>query len=280
MRAGWKTGIYHPTLRRYPDAMPTTDPITPESRQSRIPLSRALWVGVATVVLIVIAVGLRIGVPIYRQQLAFRVIEAAGGCIEPVRGGPDWLRRWAGDEWMKVFDEVGYVIELSDKHVGDDEVASLAGLRSLEYLDLDRTRITDAGLPHLARLLNLRQLRLVRTRVTDAGLEHLAGMTSLEDVRLLGTAITDAGLARLARLTQLKQIDLGYTEVTDAGLAHLDGMTRLEVLGLANTSVTNASVKYLKRLTSLKELDISGTQITADGIGEIQQALPWLELIN
>src|SRR5947207_3285115 len=105
----------------------TTDAATEKPPRSRrwIPLSLQMFA--AMLLILGVAGVLRVGIPAYRQQVAFRVIEAAGGYIEPVRGGPDWLRRWAGDEWMKVFDEVGHAIELDDRHVGDAEVASLAG---------------------------------------------------------------------------------------------------------------------------------------------------------
>ncbi|MBI2824997.1 MAG: hypothetical protein HYX69_09965 [Planctomycetia bacterium] len=53
----------------------------------------------------------------------------------------------------------------------DDDLAALAALKHLKYLDLSRTTITDAGLRQLKRLARLRHLRLVGTAVTDAGVQ-------------------------------------------------------------------------------------------------------------
>ena len=50
--------------------MSATDPTLPELRRFSIRLPRPLWIGLAAIVLVVVAVGLRVGVPIYRQQVA------------------------------------------------------------------------------------------------------------------------------------------------------------------------------------------------------------------
>ena len=60
----------------------------------------------ATAVLVVVAVGLHFGFPIYRQQVAIREIERVGGSVETRDGGPEWLRDQVGAERMKLFDEV------------------------------------------------------------------------------------------------------------------------------------------------------------------------------
>jgi hypothetical protein len=43
----------------------------------------------------------------------------------------------------------------------------------LEWLNLDGTQVSDAGLVHLKRLTKLSQLNLFNTRVTDAGVNEL-----------------------------------------------------------------------------------------------------------
>src|SRR5207247_2114243 len=108
-----------------------------------------------TVVLVVAGAALRFGIPVYRQQQAIREIEALGGNVTIIEGGPDWLRVQVGDEWMKVLDDVVSV-------------------------QLDSSRITDAGLVHLMSLTKLETLDLDNTQVTDAGLEHLTWLTRLK----------------------------------------------------------------------------------------------------
>ena len=64
-------------------------------------------------------------------------------------------------------------------------------------VDLNYTKITDAGLVHLKGLASLTKLELRGTQVTDAGLEHLKDLASLTTLGLDGTKITDAGLAEI-----------------------------------------------------------------------------------
>jgi hypothetical protein len=52
-------------------------------------------------------------------------------------------------------------------------------------------------LEHVKKLSGLQWLNLDGTQVTDAGLEHLKGLTSLESLLLRGTQVTDAGVAEL-----------------------------------------------------------------------------------
>jgi hypothetical protein len=79
----------------------------------------------------------------------------------------------------------------------------------------------DAGLAHLAGLRSLQSVELGDIRVTDAGLKHLEKMTDLRDWGLFGTSVSDAGLAHLAGLRSLQSVELGDTRVTDAGVQEL-----------------------------------------------------------
>jgi hypothetical protein len=107
------------------------------------------------------------------------------------------------------------------------------GLKSLTYLDLNRSQVTDAGLKELARpdsgLAALPRLELYGTRVGDAGLKELArpdtGLKALTTLGLWSTQVTDAGLKELARpdcgLKALTSLIVYHSRVTDAGVADL-----------------------------------------------------------
>ena len=60
--------------------MSITEPhlISSEPRGPALRLPRPLWFGLAALVLVIAALGIRIGVPIYRQQAAIREIESGG----------------------------------------------------------------------------------------------------------------------------------------------------------------------------------------------------------
>lgn len=70
----------------------------------------------------------------------------------------------------------------------------------------------------LADFTNLKKLQLQGTRITDAGLGFLAELPHLQGLNLYGTAVTDAGLKAIGQLPELKQVYLWQTAVSDAGL--------------------------------------------------------------
>ncbi len=230
-----------------------TDPAMPESRRVSIQPPRPLWIGVATVVLVVIAVGLHFGLPIYRQKAAKAMIKRVGGEFRTEKGGPGWLRRQIGDERMTLLDVVEGA-QLRGKNVTDPDVAHLRGLTSLHFLALGRTQITDTGVACLRGLNGLQGLGFDGTQITDVGLLHLRGLTSLQ------------------------VLTLDDTQITDAGLAHLIDLSSLKSLSLANTAVTNSGLAHLKGLRGLRNLRIRGTRVTDSGIADLQRVLPALEI--
>ena len=76
-------------------------------------------------------------------------------------------------------------------------------MQNLEWLGLDETQITDAGLKEVAKLQKLEWLGLDETQITDAGLKEVVKLQklSMEETTLLSldrTQITDAGLKEVA----------------------------------------------------------------------------------
>jgi len=197
-------------------------PMRDETHRFGISLPRPLWIGLATLILVLVAIGLRIGVPIYQQQTAIHLIEQLGGSYESRPGGPEWLRHWLGDERMKPFDQVVVV-------------------------NLDNTEATDATMRHIGWLTNLQEFYVGSTRVTDSGLVHVRGLRNLEMLWLNSPRISDAGLRHLKELAGLQTLLLNDTQVTDVGLADLKRLSSLQVLWLDNTAVTNEGVADLTR---------------------------------
>lgn len=169
-----------------------------------------------------------------REKHIIRSIEAAGGNVQVQRGGPDWLRKVAGDELMKIFDRVSDV-ELYGPSVTDAELPQLGSLTFLSELALIRTGVTDAGLVHLRGLRNVDRISLSRTGVTDAGLVHLIGLPTLRQLDLYGTGVTDAGMAHLRRAKNLRLLNITGTSVTAQEVELLlKDLPQCQVLGLAD----------------------------------------------
>jgi len=128
--------------------MPAADPATPVPCRFSIQPPWPLWIWLAAGVLVVVGVGLRIGGPIYRQQVAIREIERLGGTVQTRSSGPEWLRKWVGDGWMKPLDNV-IGVSLLNTEATDDGMAHLTGLTNLERLSLAGTRVTVFGVVSL-----------------------------------------------------------------------------------------------------------------------------------
>lgn len=115
----------------------------------------------------------------------------------------------------------------------DAQAATLVKLSNqVVWLKLSDTQITDAALASIAKLKNLQKLHLERTAITDAGLKKLTGLTYLEYLNLYGTAITDAGLTSLSDLKALRSVYVWQTKVTESGITTLKkALPNLEVIG-------------------------------------------------
>jgi internalin A len=113
----------------------------------------------------------------------------------------------------------------------------LAGLTTLQSLNLRNTNVTGSGLGHLPTNLQSLNLHLSGGKRKDerplsAGLkvERLAGLTNLRELDLGGREVTDADLTELARLKKLEKLDLSFTKVTEAGVANLrQALPRCEI---------------------------------------------------
>lgn len=126
----------------------------------------------------------------------------------------------------------------SDKAL--EYAAKMPNLRELFVGGLnDRVNtITDAGLAHLAGLATLERLDVQKSQVTDAGLAHLAELKRLRMLWLSGTRVTRAGLATLkAVVPGLNDAQAGVTDGAQTG--------RRDVVDVAVTAPEAPKLAYL-----------------------------------
>jgi hypothetical protein len=105
----------------------------------------------------------------------------------------------------------------------DKALAELAPVAPhLAWVDLARSKVTDAGLATVGKMAALERLHLENTAITDAGLAQLEGLSNLEYLNLYGTKVTDAGIAKLAANKALKKLFVWQTGVTKDGAKKLE----------------------------------------------------------
>lgn len=134
------------------------------------------------------------------------------------------------------------VINATDKF-NDAQLAELAPVAAhVLWVDIARSKVTDAGLGTVAKMTKLQRLHLENTGVTDAGLSQLAGLRELEYLNLYGTKVTDAGIAKLAEIKTLKKLFVWQTAVTSAGAKALEA----KIPGLVvNVGLSEAEIAKL-----------------------------------
>jgi len=167
-------------------------------------------------------------------------------------------------------------IDQVDPSFTDRGLEILAGIPTLEELEICSGRITDAGLAHLTKLPRLRYLRIwgplcretgdIHSKITDAGMVHVGRISSLKTLNISYLHITDAGLAHLAKLPNLEGLDLFNTLVTDEGMAHLKSLRTLKTLNFTGgdgkknrTRITDRGVLDLCEIKSLESLSVRRT---------------------
>ncbi len=162
-----------------------------------------------------------------------------------------------------VRDAGGRVVEVSLARTWatDHDIAQVAGIESLERLDLSLTYVTDRGVEKLQQLRGLEELTLNAAEfLTDAAVAHLRANQGLRRLVLRGVDITDVGMPYIAELTNLRSLDLSHTMVGDVGLESLPSLTELEELKLGGDAITGLNLNFLKLLPKLKSLSLHGIQ--------------------
>lgn len=109
-------------------------------------------------------------------------------------------------------------LSLLRDQVGDAELALLEPLAPvLVWLNLSRTKISDAGLRSLLRLGQLRRLHVAGTGLGDGPFKALTALRELEYLNAVGCNLDDAGLQALAELPKLQKVYAWQSKVTKAG---------------------------------------------------------------
>ena len=148
------------------------------------------------------------------------------------------------------------------------DISAVQGLRSLTWLNLALTKVSDDGLKDLPK--SLTSLNLYWTNVTGEGLKNLP--KSLTTLSLQGTTVSDDGLKDLPKF--LTWLSLDYTKVTDEGLKDLP--KSLTSLSLAETKVTDEGLKDLPK--SLTWLNLRDTKVIGTGFKDLPKSLTSLNL--
>ncbi len=162
--------------------------------------------------------------------------------------------------------------------ITDKSAVALAGIPSLEQLDLGQTKMGDETAPALTRLRRLHTL-FAPPLLTNDGARALAGIQTLRRLDLTGSPLDDQGLQPIAELKGLEELALSRTGITDKGLAVLPVLAHLRYLEISGTAVTPNGLSQLQGAPALEVISLSSkTKLQMKDL-EPLGALPKLRLL-
>ena len=92
------------------------------------------------------------------------------------------------------------MVTFRGKQVDDQWLESIAGLRNLDIIEINRTSVSDAGMGHVATVVGLETLLVKYSPVTDDSVKHFKQIPLGADLKLYGTEITPEGAEDIERI--------------------------------------------------------------------------------
>jgi uncharacterized membrane protein len=188
------------------------------------------------------------------------------------------IRVWSA---LRVLECRGTYTNKSNGFLADLMPLEGMNLAGLTHLNLDDTKVGDAGLATFKDCKNLTHLRLERTQVGDAGLAHFKDCKSLTYLVLGFTQVSDAGLSHFKDCKALRVLALYWTNVSDAGMVHFQDRKDLTELYLAGTKVSDVGLAHFKNCKNLTHLTLDHTQVGDAGVAHFK-GMPlkglWIDL--
>lgn len=245
---------------------------------------RWLIAGIAIVLLIATAIPMTLA---YRAEQALARMRAAGGEVQ-IYAAPPRSRGWLDRAWSDIKQElpegfqcldpeleVSVLFERSsaidDQWLVDHDFSSLP-CRIL--IGIYHPDITDVGIRALAGIRQLEGLFVDRTRLTDDGLKMFAGHENLSMLGLHSTEVTAAGLPALATLPRLRHLDVSGTDITGDELCQLRTCSRLESFHVDPNQLTASLASELRHFPRLRAMSIRSSRISLPGWPETQPSTP------
>ncbi|KAJ0059749.1 hypothetical protein NL108_011242, partial [Boleophthalmus pectinirostris] len=172
---------------------------------------------------------------------------------------------------LRAFTALKHLSLINSPLITDSGLSILPSLIKLQYLNLAScSKLTDACLQHITGLKSLCFLSLDHTKVTDSGmvLYLQSAPSSLSQLSLNQTAVTELTLEALTSFVpQLRVLSIKQTKVSQ--VTALSQMCHLQTLSLDGTGVTETSLENLRNHPSLSSLSLKGIRVV-DGDQTLQ----------
>jgi internalin A len=168
-------------------------------------------------------------------------------------------------------------VHLRKTGVTDETLRKLSGFKQLEYLALDETKVTAAGLDAVSGL-PLKYLSLVKCELSEDAFKAFARMTALEQLWLSGTKMKAEWLKHISGLPKLKELYLSSADFDDTAVKYVTPLPDLETLMLNNTKLGDAGFQELLRLPKLRNLWVDDTKVSKEVYQKAKKEHPKISL--
>ncbi|HEX5271354.1 MAG TPA: hypothetical protein VFW33_12735 [Gemmataceae bacterium] len=167
------------------------------------------------------------------------------------------------------------VIMLDDSKVTDKGMRAVLNCTNVESLHLQNTGVTDETFKQLSGFKKLDYLSLESTKITAAGLDAIAGLP-IKHIGLQGIELTEDAFKALGKMTSLEVLWLSRAKMKAEWLKHVAALPKLRDLNLLGADFDDAAAKYVVTMPGLKSLTLNDTKLGDAGFTELLKA-PQLE---
>jgi len=168
-------------------------------------------------------------------------------------------------------------LHLTRTGVTDETLKKLSAFRKLDYLALENTKVTAAGLNAIADL-PIKHLAMQYCDLTEDTFKAFGKMSALEELWLDHAKMKADWLKHIATLPKLKELNLMAADFDDAAVKYVATMPSLVDLTLNNTNLGDAGFQELLKLPKLRRLWVDSTKVSKEVYQKAKKDHPKLSL--
>jgi len=164
---------------------------------------------------------------------------------------------------------------------GDNHMHYLTGFKSLRFLNLIDTDVTDRSLPLIAKLSKVQVLRLNKTNITGSGFDSLTKLPDLHDISLEGIDLKPGNIDKLRPIMpRLLAFNISRTNLSKKDAIILKDLKIIIDLAInGNKQLDNDCISYLSHLNTLDSLAVNDTAINDKCLPQLLK-LPHLKIVK
>ena len=154
-------------------------------------------------------------------------------------------------------------LHTSNTGITDETLKKMSGFKTLDYLALEKTKVTAAGLEAVAAA-PLKHVAMEGCDLTEDAFKAFGKMQNLEELWLSDAKMKGEWLKHISALPKLKNLNLMRCDFGDADVKHLTAMPALEDVTLNDTKLGDAGFAELLKRPLLRRLWVDGTKVTKE----------------